>query len=231
MLRGLGDLTESELLRWVQESVRTRSNIVGRGYQGHVFLYDNAKGQRLIIKVPMGWALTRFLNRAMLRNEHRAYTKLSGFRGVPYCYGLLDGTYLVLKYVDGVPIRRAEITDRALFFETLLAAIKDLHKAGVAHGDLKKKDNLLVVDGRMPCVIDFGAAVIRKNGFAPINRYLYNLARKFDFNAWAKLKYNGQFEQISREDEQYYDRTIVEKVSHWIKQQYLKVKESLIGPR
>jgi tRNA A-37 threonylcarbamoyl transferase component Bud32 len=179
----------------------------------------------------MGWALTRFLGRAMLRNEHRAYTKLSGLRSVPYCYGLLDGTYLVLKYVEGVPIRRAEITDRALFFDSLLAAIKDFHKAGVAHADLKKKDNLLVVDGRMPCIIDFGTAVIRKNGFAPVNCYLYSLARKFDFNAWAKLKYNGRFEQISKEDQQYYDRTIVEKVSRWIKQQYLKVKESRTGPR
>jgi len=230
-LRGLTDLAESELLQWVQESVKTRSNIFGRGYQGHVFLFDDAKGHRLIIKAPTGSILTRFVHRAMLRNEHKAYVKLAELRGIPYCYGLLDGSYLVLKYVDGLPVRRAEIRDRTLFFDTLLEVIKDLHKAGIAHGDLKKKDNLLVVDGRIPCIIDFGVAIIKKSGFAPLNHFLYNLGKKFDFNAWAKLKYDGRFENLSKEDEHYYNRTVVEKASHWIKQQYLKIKKGLTSQK
>ncbi|MFQ5756608.1 MAG: hypothetical protein ACE5H7_11030 [Acidiferrobacterales bacterium] len=230
-LRGLTDLAESELLHWVQESVKTSSNIFGHGYQGHVFLFEDAKGHRLIIKAPTGSMLTRFVHRTMLRNEHKAYIKLSGLRGTPHCYGLLDGTYLVLKYVDGLPVRRAEIRDQTLFFDTLLEVIKDLHKAGIAHGDLKKKDNLLVVDGRTPCIIDFGVAIIKKNGFAPLNHFLYNLGKKFDFNAWAKLKYDGRFENISKEDEHYYNRTVAEKASHWIKRQYLKIKKGLTSQK
>jgi predicted Ser/Thr protein kinase len=163
----------------------------------------------------------------MLRNEYRVYSRLSGVRGVPRCYGLLDGRYLVLEFIDGFPVRSARITDRGRFFESLLNLIKELHKVGVAHTDLKKKDNLLVVGGRTPYVIDFGVAVVKKPGFAPINRYLYNLASKFDFNAWVKLKYDGKFENMAEEDRPYYNRTVVEKVSHWIKDTYLRVKEIL----
>ncbi|UCH01138.1 MAG: hypothetical protein JSU78_04110, partial [Deltaproteobacteria bacterium] len=203
---------------------KTRSNIFSYGYQGHVYLYE-AKGQRLVLKAPTGWGLGNLIRRAMLRNEHRVYSRLSGLRGVPRCYGILGGRYLVLEYIDGIPVRRARITDRGRFFESLLKLIKELHKAGVAHTDLKKKDNLLVVEGRTPYVIDFGVAVVRKPGFAPINRYLYNLARKFDFNAWVKLKYEGKFENIAEEDRGYYNRTVVEKVSRWIKDTYLRLKE------
>ncbi len=226
MLRNMDNLTKSELLQWVRESVKTGSNIFSYGYQGHVYLYE-AKGQRLILKAPTRRGLGNLICRAMLRNENRVYSRLSGVHGVPRCYGLLDGRYLVLEFIDGAPVRRARITDRGRFFESLLNLIKELHKVGVAHTDLKKKDNLLVVGGWTPYVIDFGVAVVRKPGFAPINRYLYNLASKFDFNAWVKLKYDGKFENMAEEDRLYYNRTVVEKVSHWIKDTYLRVKETL----
>ena len=230
MLRDIDNLTGRELVQWVRGSTKTRSNIFRRGYQGYVYLYED-KDRRLIIKAPMGWGLGRFLRRAMLRNEYRVYSRLSGVAGVPRCYGLVDGCYLVLEFIDGVPVRSARITDRDVFFKTLLNLIKELHKAGVAHTDLKKKDNLLVVEGHTPCVIDFGVAVIRKSGFAPLNRYLYNLASKFDFNAWVKLKYDGKYEDMVDEDRKYFNRTVVEKVSRWIKDTYLSIKEGLRGER
>jgi len=230
MLRDIDNLTERELVQWVRGSTKTRSNIFRRGYQGYVYLYED-KDRRLIIKAPMGWGLGRLLRRAMLRNEYRVYSRLSGVAGVPRCYGLVDGCYLVLEFIDGVPVRSARITDRDVFFKTLLNLIKELHKAGVAHTDLKKKDNLLVVEGHTPCVIDFGVAVIRKSGFAPLNRYLYNLASKFDFNAWVKLKYDGKYEDMVDEDRKYFNRTVVEKVSRWIKDTYLSIKEGLRGER
>jgi len=222
MLKDIDSLTESELLQWVRRSIKTGSNILSRGYQGHVYLYEG-KGQRLILKAPTGWGPGRLIRWAMLRNEYRVYSRLSEVHGVPRCYGLLDGRYLVLEFIDGVPIRRARITDRGVFFDTFLNIIKELHKVGVAHTDLKKKDNLLVIEGRTPCVIDFGVAVVKKPGFAPLNRYLYNLARKFDFNAWVKLKYGGKYENISHEDRAYYNRTMVEKVSRWTKDTYLRI--------
>jgi predicted Ser/Thr protein kinase len=226
VLKDLDNPTESELLHWIRESAKARSNIFSHGYQGHVYLYE-AKGRRLILKAPTGRGLASLIRRTMLRNEYRIYSRLPQVPGVPRCYGLLDGRYLVLEFIDGVPIRTARITDRGMFFEMLLNLIKKLHKAGVAHTDLKKKDNLLVVEGRKPYVIDFGVAIMKSPGLAPLNHYLYNLARKFDFNAWVKLKYNGKYEDVSDQDRVYYNRTLVEKISRWIKDTYLRFKEML----
>ena len=93
----------------------------------------------------------------------------------------------------------------------------------------KKKDNTLVVEGRLPCLVDFGVAVIRKNRIAPLNHYLYNLFRTFDTNAWAKLKYNGRMENMTPEDRHYYHRTIVEYAASWIKDSYRKSRMFLLG--
>lgn len=228
MLRNLRSPTDSELLQWVKESIKTKSNILSYGYQGHVYLYEG-KGQRLIVKTPTGWGLFRILHRAMLRNEHRVYSRLGKIDGVPSCYGLLDGRYLVLEHIEGIPIRKAKISDRDLFFDKLLKLIKDLHALGIAHGDLKKKDNVLVVSGHRPCVIDFGVAVIKKQGFAPVNSYLYNIAKRFDFNAWVKLKTGLTTKDLVNTENKYYQRTHVEKMAGWIKRRYMKVKKALLG--
>jgi len=220
MIKDLDNITETELLQWIKSSIQTESNIHSRGYQGNVYLYEG-KGQRLIIKTPIGWGLGRFVRTAMLRNEYRAYARLSQIQGIPRCYGLLDGRYLVLEYVGGTLLQSVEITNRTVFFDSLLNLIKELHKAGVAHTDLKKKTNLLVVEGMLPYIIDFGVAVIRKPGIAPLNHYLYNLASKFDFNAYVKLKYDAKYENVSDKDKGYYNRTIVEKVSRRIRENKL----------
>ena len=220
-------LNKGELLRWIKESIKTDAHLLNHGYQGCVYMYEG-NGKKFIIKAPTGWGLGRLIRRAMLRREYTIYSRLSGVNGVPRCYGLLEGDYLVLEFIDGVQFQKAEIKDRNLFFKSFLNVIKELHNMGVAHVDLKKKANVLVVDGQHVCVIDFGAAIMKKKGLFPLNRYLYNLGEKFDFNAWVKLKYKGKFINMEEEDIQYYNRTNVEKVSRWIKQNYLKLKKRLI---
>ena len=168
MSKDANSFDEGELLPWIKHSIKTNSDIFSHGYQGYVFLYKGEGGKQLIIKAPTGWWLNRFIRRMMLRNEYKAYSRLSHIEGIPRCLGFLDGSYLVLEFIDGIPVRRAEISDRGFFFEAFLNLVKQLHNAGVAHTDLKKKDNILVVQGRKPYVIDFGAAVVKKQGFAPI---------------------------------------------------------------
>ncbi|MDY6791996.1 MAG: RIO1 family regulatory kinase/ATPase [Thermodesulfobacteriota bacterium] len=226
MQNHISGINEDELLRWIETSIRTGSNILSHGYQGHIYLYQG-ESRRLIIKAPMGWGVGKFIRRIMLRNEFRIYSRLSGVGGIPRCFGFLKKKYLALQLIDGVSIKNAKIANREQFYKTLLDLIKNLHAAGVAHGDLKKKDNLLVVDQQTPCVIDFGVAVIKKKGFAPLNHFIYNMLVKFDFNAWAKLKYNGKLESISDKDREYYHRTLVETVSHKIKRIYRNCKRRL----
>jgi predicted Ser/Thr protein kinase len=153
----------------------------------------------------------------MLRHEARVYEQLSGFPAAPRCHGLLRNRYLVLEYIEGAPARYAGIADRETFFAELLEHIKTLHARGIAHSDLQKKDNLLLVDGQHPCLLDFGAAVVRKSGFAPFNHAHFRFAARLDFNQWAKLKYQGRFERMSAEDRVYYRRTFIEKLARTLK--------------
>jgi predicted Ser/Thr protein kinase len=219
--------TERALIEWIE----TRAGTVpphARGYQGSVYLYE-ADGRRYIIKAALGAGVRGWLRRWMLRREHGTYRRLDGFAGSPRCHGLLKDRYLLLDYIDGVSLREARIDDRQTFFDTLFAHIEELHRRGVAHADLKRRDNLIVIDGRLPCLVDFGAAIVRKPGFAPINHYLYALAARFDFNAWAKLKYQGRMEELTPEDRAYYGRTGIEIVARAIKRSYLRIKRRVAG--
>lgn len=226
MAWALEDVDEQELARWAEEQC-ARGGAHAAGYQGEVFLFERA-GRRLIVKAPSGAGPLRWLRARMLRHEYRVYRRLEGFAGAPRCYGLLRGRYLVLEYVAAVPLRQGEhaIADREAFFAALLEYLRELHRRGVAHADLKRKDNLLVVDGRRPCLVDFGAAIVRKNGFAPLNRWLYGLARTFDYNAWVKLKYQGRLGDIPPTERAYYRRTAVERMARALKRSYTRVVKS-----
>ncbi|BAU49965.1 serine/threonine protein kinase [Sulfurifustis variabilis] len=216
---------EAELVRRIEERLRAGSP-AHSGYQGEIHVLEY-HGRRLAVKVAAGFGPLAWLGRLTLRREARAYENLRGFAGSPACLGLLRGRYLVLDYVEGVPLRRAKDFDRAAYFETLLAYVKELHARGVAHADLKRKDNLLVVEGRRPCLIDFGAAIVRKPGFAPINHLLYGLARQFDYNAWVKLKHRRRIDQAPPEDLGYYRRTRTEKLAGAVKAVWLALKSAV----
>jgi len=216
MLRGLDGLSEDTLARWTEDSLATGMHRLARGYQGQTLLFrDNDR--RLVIKAPAGRGIRKWISTLMLRHEARVYEQLMDFPAAPRCYGLLRNRYLVLEYIEGAPARYAGIADREAFFVELLEHIKTLHARGIAHSDLQKKDNLLLVDGQHPCLLDFGAAVIRKSGFAPFNHVHFRFAVRLDFNQWAKLKYQGRLEHMSAADRVYYRRTRIEKLARTLK--------------
>lgn len=217
------DFSPEEFRKWIAAATANGTDRLSQGYQGHTYLYEK-DGQRWVVKAPLGWGPGRWIRRRMLRHEYRAYSTLGHADGVPMCYGFIDGSYLVLEYIDGEPIRQATITDPEGFYKALFSCLRGLHTKGVAHGDLKKKDNILVVDGLYPVLIDFGVAIIRKAGRAPVNHYLYRLFQRFDYNAWVKHKYKRRMDQISEEDRRYYHRTGIEYIAKWIKRRYINIK-------
>lgn len=223
MLTGLDETVIDKLRRWINESIKTGSNLLDEGYQGELYLYQD-EDHCLVIKTPIGRGLIKALRQKMLHKESHIYTRLAGLKGIPHCYGMLDDRYLILDYIAGTSFRHAQIKDRPAFFNDLLELIKSMHQVGVAHMDIKKQDNLLVVDGCKPYLVDFGVAVARKQGTFPVNRYLYNLAKKFDYNAWIKLKYGGRYDSVSETDKPYFNRTTVEKTARYLKRGLLRLK-------
>ncbi|MEE2777663.1 MAG: hypothetical protein VYE73_12985 [Acidobacteriota bacterium] len=182
-----------------------------RGYCSSVAQLD-CEGIELVIKAPANERFG-FFWRYLLRREHRAYAHLEGVAGVPRCYGLVDGRFLVLERVSGTPFREAVLDGDDAFFSELLALIERLHARGVVHGDLKKKENLLVGESGAPIALDFATAMVRRSGFAPLNHFMWRALRQFDFNAWLKHKYRRDLSKISVEDSRYYRQTPIERLN------------------
>ena len=192
------------LLPAIESAVAGEATRLNAGYQGAVHLIE-IDGQRLIVKSPTGRALMRRLRLRHLRHEYRAYTRLEGVRGVPRCHGFAGGRFLVLDYVEGPNARDAQLHDRAAFYDRALQVIQAIHARGVAHVDLKRRDNILVAPGEEPVLLDFGLAVLREPGSHPLNHYLFDLACRFDLNAWIKHKYRHRHDEIATgPDARYY---------------------------
>ena len=216
-------LDETALKQWIEESIATGSNILAAGYQGQTLLYED-DNNRYVIKVPHGKGLARSFHRRMLRHEYEVYKKLGDFDGAPACYGLIDNQYLVLEFIDGRTIRTKRPLDEDEFNAELFDYIKKMHAKNVAHMDLKRKDNLLVKTDESPCILDFGAAVIKKPGFHPFNQYHYQFAKKLDYNAWIKNKYHYRSRyDISMVERKYYKLTWIDASARLIKGLYSKL--------
>ena len=143
---------------------------LGRGGMGTVMLAERADGeydQRVAIKfVTSGVAAGELLRR--LRDERQILARLEH----PNIARLLDGgtteqgaPYLVMEYVDGLPIdehadaRDLGVEDRLRMLLDVCSAVAHAHEQGVIHRDIKPGNIVVAGDGR-PKLLDFGIAKV-----------------------------------------------------------------------
>jgi tetratricopeptide (TPR) repeat protein len=142
--------------------------LLGRGGMGAVYLAHRADGQfeqTVAIKL-IDLPLATDLFRERFRQERQILAELQH----PYIARLLDGgvtaegdLYLVMEYVDGVPIhrfceeRRLSVPQRIVLFMRACEAVQFAHQNFVVHRDLKP-DNILVAEDGTPRLLDFGTA-------------------------------------------------------------------------
>jgi predicted Ser/Thr protein kinase len=188
------------LVDWIESSLASGANLLATDNQGIVLLFEG-DGRKLVIKSAMGRGALRKARQATLEREYAAYRRMEGVEGVPACFGLLEGRYLVLEFIEGTPYRHAAWQDRDLWFAQLLDVIRAFHARGVSHGDLKSKTNLIVGTDQKPYVIDFGTTFVHKDGLHPVNNYLFEYGKRLDINAWVKHKYHGRYRDASPEDQ------------------------------
>ncbi|MFW2404327.1 MAG: hypothetical protein ACN4GT_06125 [Gammaproteobacteria bacterium] len=202
--------------------------LLSSGYQGVVYKVpagpEYPDSDYLIVKEAMGSTLVRALRRWMIRREYRVYQRLEGVEGVPRCFGLHDDR-LLLEFIEGHPLRLSanELPDREGFFAALLETLKGIHVAGVAHSDMKRKDNILVTPDGMPSLIDFGSAVLLPNGAGFLRNWIFRQACQIDLNAWVKHKYLARYDEISKEDARYFNPTRVERIVRPVRRFWRKV--------
>lgn len=202
-------LNIEQLRPWIEHSMASRENVLATSNQGTILLYRH-EGQEVIIKTAMGRGVALKIRRHTLLREYQAYRRLEGLAGVPECYGMIDGRYLLMQHVRGKPYRDASWKNRDRWFGELLEILLSIHARGVSHGDLKSKGNLLVTEDERPCVIDFGTSIIHQPGFHPINQWMFRTGKRLDINAWVKHKYHGMYRDASAADQKLLDYSWLE---------------------
>ena len=165
----------------------------------------------------------RAFGEAALRHEHRIYSIIDGVPGVPRCLGLMNDSTLVLEHIEGTTFRQGEkqLERWDEFFLKLLETLHGIHARGVAHGDLKRKDNLLIGPGERPYIVDFGVASVERRATAPWSNYRW--MRQYDYNAWVKLKNRRQLQNLSVDDAALYKPTMTERVARGIRKTWHKL--------
>ncbi|HWS27963.1 MAG TPA: serine/threonine-protein kinase, partial [Xanthomonadales bacterium] len=163
----LGTLASAELAAGTRLGAWTLQGKVGEGGMGTVYAarrgdghFDQDAAVKLLRGVPSAAALE------YLARERQILASLTH----PNIARLLDGgmtpngqPYLVMEYLDGVPIDRycrEHRPDSAALLRLLIpvcAAVAYAHARLVVHCDLKPSNILVRADGR-PCLLDFGIA-------------------------------------------------------------------------
>ncbi|MGI9308682.1 MAG: protein kinase domain-containing protein [Gammaproteobacteria bacterium] len=209
-----------ELRSWLQAEGNNDEALLGSGYQGSAYYFDGSAGPS-VVKMPNAGGLLGTFQGRMIRREYSIYQRLQGIAGVPQCYGLIDGKYLVLEFVEGAHLKEQlyEMRDNEAFYAELLEVLHRCHAVGIAHGDLKRRDNVIVTSDNQPCVIDFGTAVVS----ASRKGLLFKLVRRLDYNSWIKLKYRADTEAISDADLQWYQPLLLEKMARGLRRFYRAV--------
>jgi len=138
--------------------------LLGRGGMGAVYLAHRADGefhQKVAIKV-IGLPFELEFLRERFRQERQILAGLNH----PNITRLLDGgvtaggeLYLVMEYVDGVPIDQftADTATKLDLFRDVCSAVQYAHQNLIVHRDIKPS-NILVDAGGAAKLLDFGSA-------------------------------------------------------------------------
>ncbi len=151
--------------------------LLGKGGMGAVYLAERTDGvysTRVAVKLLQG----RWLDPEVVQRFRSEREILAALRH-PNIARLLDGgatddgrPYLVMEWVDGVPVDRwcetsqASVEDRLRLFVKVCGAVHTAHQNLVVHRDLKPGNILVTADGE-PKLLDFGIAKLLDQAALP----------------------------------------------------------------
>lgn len=132
----------------------------GRG----LFVRRDLRHVPLWLRLPAWW---------LARREARALRKVHGLPDMPQLLGW-DGRCLDRSYMDGAAMYQRPPHGDLAYFRDARRLLQLLHRHGVAHNDLAKEANWLVLADGRPGLIDFQLATLGR----PRSRWMRLLARE-----------------------------------------------------
>jgi RIO-like serine/threonine protein kinase len=115
----------------------------------------------------------RFPAWRLARREARAIAQLDGLADTPQLLAW-DGVRLDRSYMEGAAMYQKPPRGDVAYFHAARRLLRQVHQRGVAHNDLAKEANWLVLEDGRPALIDFQLAV---RGH-PRSRWMRLLARE-----------------------------------------------------
>jgi RIO-like serine/threonine protein kinase len=140
---------------------------------------------------------------------------------------VIDGLGLVLEEISGRNIEGLE-NEGGLseeFFDLLKDLVKNVHRRGLAHCDLKRAPNILLGHDDRPYLVDWSASISeREFRVFPLNR-IYKRFLQDDLNAITKMKLRLCPQGVSPEEARRYFhksraeemiRSVRDKLRNWL---------------
>jgi tRNA A-37 threonylcarbamoyl transferase component Bud32 len=161
----------------------------GRWIKADVSLVE-WQGEKLVVKsFARKSLLVRWIGRPQVKREALAYRALEDIPGIPKLRAWPNPDTLVMDYLEGrrVTHLRLETGSNRGFVDELWSMLEEVHRRGVAHMDLRGRDNLLVSPDGHVRMIDFAASHIAPEGSLR-RRLLFPLLRSIDRSAFLKWK-------------------------------------------
>lgn len=163
--------------------------VLGKGVKADLHRVE-WRGTSLVVKTfvrkPL---LVRWFGRYQVSREMRAYRRLGDLAGIPLVHRAPDPYTLVMDYVEGRRLTsiRLEPGPKRPVVEALRQLMTAVHDRGVAHLDLRRRDNILVDQAGRVHLIDFATANVTAPGSLR-RRFLFPLFRSIDRSAFLKWK-------------------------------------------
>ncbi|MFC1840256.1 hypothetical protein ACFL1N_11790, partial [Thermodesulfobacteriota bacterium] len=177
-----------------------------------------------------GFLYRNIIGRFLIWREAKAYRKLKGLKGVPVFYGSIGGITLIVEEIEGTDIEKMEVVSSLgdNFYRELKNLIKEIHKRGLAHCDLKRAPNIMLGNDGKPYIVDWASAISeREFRFFPMN-VIYKRFIKDDLNAITKIRLKYQPDKVSQEDKDFYTKRsrmerLVRAIKDWFKDSLKKI--------
>jgi len=134
--------------------------------------------------------------------ECKALRKLSSVDCVPNLLSVPTSRSFLMTYHESEQITRLEKFEPEWpkFFDKLKNAIDEVHKAGVAHNDLRNPTNTLVTPNGDPILVDLVACFCRGQAWNIPNRWIFDKFTQVDLSAITKIKSKVDKDLITDKD-------------------------------
>jgi RIO-like serine/threonine protein kinase len=171
----------------VHAETPSRIDLVRRGGRGKADIkrVTRDRGQLILKDFSDKWWPVRLLGRVQIVREVRALRRLRGLSGIPDCHGPVGRYGVLMERMEGERITRwcaSHPRQRDAMFDRLSRLVDLMHSLGVAHVDLRKRDNILIASDGRPNIIDFNASFcftprsLTARLFFPLFRFIDDVA-------------------------------------------------------